>query len=129
MRSAENNVSKNQLHRATGTCACGQVSFSCLIEDEVALCSCSTCRRSSGSAFQAWVNGDRGSLAVRGDTTWWPSSNHAVRSYCTNCGSPLFLFEADDPLVVEVAAGSLDAPDEIKSARRSYEDEQPRWGR
>lgn len=65
---------------------------------------------------------DRSSLAVRGDTTWWPSSNHAVRSYCTNCGSPLFLFEVDDPLVAEVAAGSLDAPDEIKSARQSYED-------
>jgi len=41
------------------------------------------------------------------------------------------LFELDEPEVVEVAAGTIDAPDGIVSSRisRAYEGKRPPWGR
>jgi hypothetical protein len=117
------------LHEVAGQCACGAVRFECQVEDEVALCSCDLCRRSSGSAFQAWVNGQRKSLQVEGDTSSWKSSTHALRLFCAACGSPLFLFEQDEPDVVEIAAGALSTPDGISGCRRTYAEKMPCWGK
>jgi len=120
-----------ELHPITGRCACGAVTYACSIEAEVALCSCDTCRRSSGSAFQAWVNGARSSLSTCGSTASWASSDHATRHYCVACGTTVLLFERDEPEVVEVAAGTIDGPDGIVSTRisRTYEAKRPPWGR
>ncbi len=115
------------VHAVTGRCACGQVSYACAIEGEVALCSCDLCRRSSGSAFQAWVNGARASLHVTGETASWTSTTHATRHFCAGCGSPLFLFEVDEPAIVELCAGSIDAPDGIAGARHAFVDKRPAW--
>jgi hypothetical protein len=116
-----------QLHRVHGRCACGGVSYTCAVEDETCNCSCDLCRRSSGSAFQSWVNGDRRSLVVDGETVGWESSPHASRHGCARCGSPLFLFERDEPEVVEVCAGSIAAPDGIVSVRDACVEKRPRW--
>ena len=120
-----------QLHPVTGRCACGTVTYACSIETEVALCSCDICRRSSGSAFQAWVNGARSSLSTSGSTARWASSDHATRHFCVACGTTLLLFERDEPEIVEVAAGTIDAPDGIISSRisQAYEAKRPPWGR
>ena len=115
------------LHPATGRCACGQLTYACAIESEVALCACDLCQRSSGSGFQAWVNADRARLSVSGQTASWASTTHAVRHFCATCGSPLFLFEADEPAVVEICAGSIDAPDGIKSSRHAFTQKRPAW--
>ena len=119
------------LHPVTGACACGAVRYACAVESETALCSCDLCRRSSGSAFQAWVDGSRASLSVTGELGTWASTSHATRSFCRACGTSLFLFERDEPEVVEVAAGTIDAPDGITSARisRTYADKCPAWAR
>jgi hypothetical protein len=118
------------LHPIAGRRACGRVSYSCSVEREAALCSCGIYRRSSGSAFQAWVNGARASLVVTGDDPKvWASTDHATRHFCGACGSTLFLLERDEPDVVEVAADTIDAPDGITSARRSrtYASACPVW--
>jgi hypothetical protein len=127
----EGMTTSNPLHPVTGGCACGAVRYACDIESETALCSCDLCRRSSGSAFQAWVNGSRASLRASGELGTWASSGHAVRRFCCACGTSLFLFERDEPEVVEVAAGTIDAPDGITSARvsRAYAHKRPAWGR
>jgi len=119
-----------ELHPVTGRCACGRVTYECAIESEVALCSCDICRRSAGSAFQAWVNGARSSLATHGEMDSWASTDHATRHFCRACGTTLLLFERDEPEVVEVAAGTIDGPDGIVSSRisRAYEHKRPRWG-
>jgi hypothetical protein len=116
-----------QLHPVSGRCACGRVSYACAVESQTCNCSCDLCRRSSGSAFQSWVNGDRASLVVEGETMTWQSSAHAARVACRHCGSPLFLFENDEPAVVEVCAGTIDPPDGITSARQSWQDKRPGW--
>lgn len=117
------------LHPVTGRCACGSVTYRCLVQSEAALCSCDICRRSSGSAFQSWVNGNRASLVVNGATASWASTEHAKRHFCPTCASTLFLFERDEPDVVEVSAGRIDVTDGITSARRStaYVGKLPAW--
>jgi hypothetical protein len=124
-------TSLKELHPVTGRCACGCVTYGCSIENEVALCSCDICRRSSGSAFQAWVNGTRSSLATSGVTESWESTDHATRHFCGACGTTLLLFEHDEPDVVEVAAGTIDGPDGIESSRisRAYAGRRPSWSR
>ncbi len=116
------------LHDVTGRCACGQVSYCCAVESQAVLCACDLCRRNSGSAFQAWVDGRRASLILTGETSQWASSDHATRHFCTSCGSALFLFERDEPDVVEIAAGTLDEPHAVSSSRLSsrYRD-WPEW--
>lgn len=116
-----------ELHAVTGRCACGSVAFSCSIEGQTCNCSCDLCRRNSGSAFQSWVNGARSSLLVKGEVQSWASSAHAERQFCRACGSPLFLFEHDEPEVVEVCAGAIDQPDGISSARQSFASKRPQW--
>lgn len=117
------------LHSATGRCACGAVTYACSVESETALCSCDICRRSSGSGFQGWVNGTRKSLAVQGALSSWASTDHSRREFCPRCGSTLFLFERDEPEVVEVATGTLDEPDGVTSNRVStaYAHKRPAW--
>ena len=107
------------LHAVTGRCACGQVTYRCDVEAQAVLCACDLCRRNSGSAFQAWVNGQRASLRMTGETSQWPSTDHATRHFCKSCGSTLFLFERDEPDVVEIAAGTVDEPHGVASSRLS----------
>lgn len=122
--------SPRPLHAIAGQCACGTVTYDCEVEREVVLCSCDLCRRSSGSAFQGWVNGRRASLVVHAATAQWASTSHAVRHFCASCGSPLFLFERDEPNVVEIAAGTIAEPDGIECARdsKAYAASRPTWG-
>ena len=117
------------LHAVSGRCACGAVTYTCLAERETALCSCDICRRSSGSGFQGWVNAERKSLVVQGGLGSWASTDHTRREFCPRCGSSLFLFERNEPEVVEVATGTLDQPDGIDSTRVSeaYAHKRPAW--
>lgn len=124
-------MTRLEVHSVAGQCACGKVAYRCEVESQVALCACDLCRRNSGSAFQAWVNGRRPSLCVTGETVPWSSSDHATRHFCPACGSTLFLFERDEPDIVEIAAGTLDEPDGILSARVSprYRSKWLSWGK
>lgn len=66
---------------------------------------------------------------VQGALGSWASTDHARREFCPQCGSSLFLFERDEPNVVEVATGTLDQPDGVKSARvsKAYAHKRPTW--
>ena len=77
------------------------------------------------------MNGDRAALHVNGTLASWASTEHAVRQFCVNCGSTLFLFERDEPDVVEIATGTIDEPRGILSTRisRAYADRFPDWAK
>ena len=55
---------------------------------------------------------------------------YTVRHFCASCCSPLFLFERDEPDVVEIAAGGIDEPDGIECVRdsKAYAASRPSWG-
>ena len=94
------------MDRFTGGCLCGDVR---LVADgrphRVGLCHCLDCRKQSGALFAAFAVFPENAVTIEGETR-----SHAGRSFCPRCGSTVFARSADE---VEVALGTLDAPDRL----------------
>ncbi|MDX8482676.1 GFA family protein [Mesorhizobium sp. VK24D] len=90
----------------SGSCLCGGVQFRVTGEPlRVGLCHCKDCRKTSGSAYQAFAIWPRNAFECEGIT-----STYGGRSFCPTCGSRLPTVGEDE---VEVMIGSLDiAPTE-----------------
>lgn len=90
----------------SGSCLCGAVQFR-LVEPVkfVAHCHCSICRRAHGAPFVTWVGvPEKQFQLVEGkDLATYRSSAEAERSFCRNCGSPMFFRGTRWPGEVHVA--------------------------
>jgi len=97
------------IHR--GSCLCGAVTFE--FDGDLRApdaCHCSQCRKQSGHYF-ASSDVPRAALTIRGadKVTWFASSEHVRRGFCSNCGSTLFW----DPIQrdsIAIAMGAFDTP-------------------
>jgi len=96
-----------------GGCLCGAVRYRAEAAPlEVSHCHCGLCRRSTGAAFVTWATFPAGALAfVAGHPVERRSSARASRSFCGACGTALTFREDARPSWVDVAVGSLDAPE------------------
>lgn len=105
----------------TGGCLCGGVRFRLRsLPADVAHCHCVTCRRASGAPFVTWATLPRADVAITGGAPRpFRSSRHATRWFCPDCGSQLFL-DDDSEMTVDIAAGSLDAPDRLVPRYNTY---------
>ena len=96
----------------SGGCQCGAVRFAVTgpLKD-ASICHCRMCQKAFGS-FYAPLVGTRGSdfKWTRGEPKRWRSSNHVLRGFCENCGTPL-TYEAMDGLAV--AIGAFDDPSRL----------------
>ena len=99
----------------TGRCLCGSVTYSAAAEPVVqAVCHCTDCQRQTGNPFSVIVAVPRAALQVEGDTIASYAtigSDHGgetERSFCSNCGSPLFSIAVVMPDMAFLKAGSLD---------------------
>ncbi len=96
----------------TGGCFCGSVRYQIAgTLDHACLCHCASCRRASGSVAVPWAT------FARGDFTWtarrpadFQSSPGVVRTFCPSCGTPLTYWSEQCADVIDVAVGTLDAP-------------------
>ncbi|HZH52749.1 MAG TPA: GFA family protein [Microvirga sp.] len=93
----------------TGGCACGRVTFEARGEPKrVGLCHCMTCRKESGSAFNAFAIYPVDRVTVAGELRTWSATPGSERCFCPVCGSQVFHRDADDE--IEVKLGAFDAP-------------------
>jgi hypothetical protein len=99
----------------TGRCLCGNVTYRADAEPVVqAVCHCADCQRQTGNPFSVIVAVPRDALHVEGDslssyaTIGEDHGAETERSFCSNCGSPLFSIAAVMPEMAFVKAGSLD---------------------
>ncbi len=95
---------------ATGSCLCGAVHYRINSPvGDVTACHCSQCRKQTGH-FLAAVHAEWEDVDVDGKEhlTWYASSPHAERVFCSVCGSPLFWVSPE--YGTGVMAGSLDKP-------------------
>ncbi|KAG9245510.1 glutathione-dependent formaldehyde-activating enzyme [Calycina marina] len=122
----------------TGSCLCGNAKYTvtgaALIQ---VLCHCLSCKKASGSVFGAngmykktQINlqpGSEKSINVFEDKT--PESGAIVsRSFCGNCGSPLFLASSKHPENVTVTSGTMDLEDGMwKPKMEFYCKRKPSW--
>ena len=77
-----------------GRCLCGQIEYE--IDGDVGpieLCHCSYCRRASGSAFASNATITAASFKLRSGESLlreYESTPGKLRSFCSNCGSPIY---------------------------------------
>ncbi|ULR46354.1 GFA family protein [Rhizobium sp. K102] len=74
------------------------------------------CKKATGGPFAVLVQARVEDLVwTRGSPATYRSSPIAMRGFCGNCGTPLFL-QYDGDELIRVTAGSLDHPDRIRPA-------------
>ncbi|MES2784607.1 MAG: GFA family protein [Pseudomonadota bacterium] len=79
----------------SGKCACGSIRFTCASAPIAMLnCHCRDCQTSSGAPFASGVVVMSADLAVSGTPKTYSvrgsSSRQTTRSFCADCGTPLF---------------------------------------
>jgi hypothetical protein len=97
---------------------CGKVRYT--LTDQpmmVALCHCTHCQRTSGSAFSVNVMMRESDVTVRGPLAEYPdvgeSGAPVRRCFCSTCGSSLLSVLAPDTGLIAVKAGTLDVKDGV----------------
>lgn len=95
----------------SGSCLCGRVNFTVAAPLRAPdACHCVQCRKQSGHFF-ASTNVPRAALVVTGEenVSWYPSSTHVRRGFCSTCGSSLF-WDPPERDWIAIAMGAFDTP-------------------
>ena len=81
----------SELENFSGACLCGRVKFRSLNPPyNVGYCHCDMCQRSLGNLFGTWVILKTKDIEfTAGHPTWYQSSDHVRRGFCSDCGSPI----------------------------------------
>ena len=115
-----------------GACLCGAVKYEvAALENAMANCHCSMCRKFHGSAFATFGE-------ARVENFRWTSGEHYLKSYiadngttrrfCQHCGSSMTFAPANDPGVyVEFALGTLETPLQQKPNAHIFVDYKATW--
>lgn len=107
-------MKKSELSPYTGSCLCGAVKYSVdTIENEMAHCHCTMCRKFHGAAFATFGE------ALKENFKWlsgqdklkeYLGSNGTKRVFCEHCGSSLVFVPSNDTgKFVEFSLGTLDS--------------------
>ena len=98
-----------------GNCLCQKIGFSLKNAVEwVANCHCSICRQAHGAAYVTWAGVKKQNFTLDKGQQYlgkYHSSAKAIRTFCKNCGSPLFFQSTRWPDEIHIARALL--PDHI----------------
>lgn len=96
---------------AAGSCLCGGVQYmSSSLPTGVTHCHCLTCRKLSGSSFLPFADFPATSITFRSAKTL-KSNQHsdiAIRTHCSECGSPITMQYFCQPEIIGIAVGTID---------------------
>lgn len=110
---------------------CGAIRYE--IEGELGdfgYCHCKSCRKASGSAHAANAPIDRARfrLVSGGETLKeYESSPGKIRTFCSNCGSPLYAFLRESADVLRVRLGTLDTRFEKRPRAHTFVADKAEW--
>ena len=101
----------------SGGCLCGKVRFRLLSEPfDTGWCHCRTCQLNSGSPAMVFATvpfGDYQFEAGEEAVRTVASSRFGYRTFCAECGTPLYL-DYDRDHYLRLTVGSLDDPERVK---------------
>ncbi|BBK44754.1 hypothetical protein STVA_47740 [Allostella vacuolata] len=111
----------------TGGCACGAVRFQADGDlHRAGICHCMTCRKVSGSAFNAFVVYPRSAVRIGGETTAFHSSETGRRHFCPRCGAHVFaLYDGEEE--IELHVGSFDEPNRFRPTYEAHVGRREDW--
>ena len=117
--------------KAKGSCLCGTVKFAITLPTKwCAHCHCSMCRRAHGAGFVTWVGVRSEHFEITSGESQlhrYRSSNEAVRSFCSSCGSTL-LFESQKwPGEVHIVLANFDTPIDRQPETDAYAADRVSW--
>ena len=115
----------------TGNCLCDQVrfEFECTPTD-VSVCHCSICRRTTGSAFGAYIKVSDEDLKLTDGADLLSSYNVTDKlstRFCRNCGSTVFAKHDDYPGSVYVSLGAMAEDSGISPTYHEFVGSKARW--
>lgn len=114
-----------------GGCACGAVRYR-LNETpyDSGWCHCRVCQHVSGSGGMVFttVHLDRYEITAGQEKVGsFASTEFGTRTFCSACGSPLTIHVRHQPDEIDIAAGTLDDPEEVAPAFHIYAADAPSW--
>ena len=86
-----------------GRCHCGKVTYEAVVDPvRTGICHCTDCQNLTGSAYRVSVPAAEGSFRLTaGEPAIYvkvgDSGSRRAQAFCSNCGSPLYVYDADDP--------------------------------
>lgn len=114
-----------------GSCLCDGIHYE--IDGDLGptmICHCGKCRKSNGSAFavNAVVNVSEFHI-VKGQelVAEFESTPGVFRTFCKQCGSPLFSRRPSMPDVYRLRIGTLDTPVDVKPAAHIFVGSKAGW--
>ena len=115
----------------TGHCECGRIQFE--IDGQIrdfSHCHCSQCRRMHGAAYASFVGVSRDDVHFQfgeSDLTTYRSSTTGQRTFCSTCGSNIYVALDTEPDVLYVAMGVIDGNPSLPSAHHIYVGSKAPW--
>ena len=102
----------------TGGCMCGKVRFRLESEPfDAGWCHCRTCQLTSGApavVFASVREGDYIFTAGEEAVGRARSSGLGHRAFCSECGTPLYMKDDDQPKTVDFSSATLDEPGRLR---------------
>jgi hypothetical protein len=99
-----------------GGCACAAIRYECATKPVAMLnCHCRDCQRASGGAYSSVLVVPAAAVKFsgavpRGFTVVAENGTHSTRSFCSNCGSPIFATNDAAPQFLAIKPATLDDP-------------------
>lgn len=110
----------------TGGCACGQLTYEARGRPKrVGLCHCLTCRKATGSVFNAFAIFPAHQVTISGESRSWEASPGGENRFCPQCGSLVFYTEGGDE--VEIMLGSFDRTDLFRPTYETWTRRRESW--
>lgn len=115
-----------------GACLCGAVRFEVSLPTQWCChCHCTMCQRNHGAGYVTWFAVPKTQLrlldAAEGALTRYASSEHGMRSFCSQCGSSLFCENEAHRDVVDVVLANMAAPIDRAPQFHAYFDSKADW--
>lgn len=112
-----------------GGCQCGNIRYVVVGEPVLAaICHCSMCRKSHSAPAVAWAIFPDSQLEfTKTPPKLYKSSVDAQRGFCPECGTQISFTASFLPGLVDIAIGSLDAPESIKPTLHYWHSKHLSW--
>jgi hypothetical protein len=113
----------------TGRCLCQAIRYECAGEPIlIAHCHCESCRRQTSSPMTTFILVPRATLRfTRGQPKEFSSSQGVWRSFCADCGSPIYYRTDRRPNDIDLYAVTLDDAAGIAPECHVHSAEQLPW--
>jgi hypothetical protein len=118
----------------TGGCRCGKVHYATSADPIfVGVCHCTSCQKSTGSAYATVVAVPSASLTLSGTTKRFDDTGdtgkQTHRDFCPECGSTVTQSADVMDGVTMIPVGSLNDPQSVKPAMQIYCDSAMSWAK